>query len=169
MKVKIIALATNENVDALIKEGKMAEMPSIHDGWNFDFKKQLKNLQGAKGYILVREDTPLIVEGCMIFQLIDNEMPYMAYLEIAPHNKGNKRHDFVAGCLIAYAFKLSLMRGVGDYAGLLNFRVGEQKEEDKLKVMSIYSNKYNAVRIGDSDLMLIADQGGLDLIDKYLS
>lgn len=170
MNVKIIVLATSEKADALIKEGKVSDMPSLQEGWKFDLQKQLKNLKDATGYILVREDTPKVIEGCMIFQLVDKNEPYMAYLEIAPHNKGDeKKHDNVAGCLIAYAFKLSLMKGVGDYKGMLHFRIGEEKKEDEIKLMALYSAKYNARRLPGSNLMVIYDEHGEDLVNRYLT
>jgi len=170
MKVKIIVLATNENVDAVIREGKIADMPTIQDEWRFDFKKQLKNLKNATGYILVREDTPKIIEGCMIFQLVDKVSPFLAYVEVAPHNKREeKKHDNVAGCLIAYAFKLSLIEGIGEYKGALHFKIGEERKEDEIKLMTLYSTKYNAYRLGDSNIMAIYDADGEELIKRYLN
>jgi len=110
MKVKITLLKTGEKVDALIKEGKISELPSIHENWRFNFDKELKKLKNATGYVLVTEETPHIIEGCMIFQLIDNKMPYMSYVEVAPHNKtGGKKYDHVAGCLIAFALNKVLL------------------------------------------------------------
>jgi hypothetical protein len=106
----------------------------------------------------------------MIYQLVNKKEPYMAYLEVAPHNKGDeKKHDNVAGCLIAYAFKLSLMIGVGDYKGALHFKIGEEKKEDEIKLMSLYSKKYNAYRLGESNIMVIYDADGEDLINRYLT
>ncbi|GAA4203289.1 hypothetical protein GCM10022289_19290 [Pedobacter jeongneungensis] len=170
MTIKIIVLATNEQADALIKEGSLAQMPSLQDGWRFDFHKQLKYLKDATAYVLVREDTPDVIEGCMIFQLLDKKKPYMAFLEVAPHNKGDeKKHDHVAGCLIAYAFKLSLMRGVGDYKGMLYFEVGEERKEDEVKLMHLYSSRYRAMRLGTTNMMVIFDENGELLIERYLN
>lgn len=170
MTVKIIVLTTNTKVEALIKEGDLASMPSIQDNWRFDFKKQLRKLKNATGYILVREDTPDVVEGCMIFQLEDGKKPYLSFVEVAPHNKGReKKHDHIAGCLIAYAFKLSLMRGVGEYKGALHFAIGEEKKEDEIKLMALYSVKYKAQRLGDSNIMGIYDEDGEQLIELYLN
>jgi len=168
MKVKLIKVATAEQVDALIKKGKVAEMPSIQQDWRFNFDKELKKLKNATGYLLVTEDTPEIIEGCMIFQLIDKKQPYMAFVEVAPHNKKDKKeHDNVAGCLIAFAFQLSLIEGVGDYNGMLQFDVLEEKKEDEVKLMSLYSTKYNAKRWGDTT-MVILDDDGEALVEKYL-
>lgn len=170
MKIKIIVLGTGNKVDALIKEAKISDMPSIQEYWRFDFKKQMKNLKNATGYILVREDTPQVIEGCMIFQLVNKREPYLAFVEVALHNKGDeKRHDHVAGCLIAFAFKLSLIKGIGEFNGALHFKVGEKRKEDEIKLMTLYSTKYNAYRLGDSKIMAIYDADGEELIQRYLS
>jgi len=169
MKVKIIKTATAEEVDALIKKGKISEMPSIQQNWRFNFDKELKKLKNATGYLLVTEETPDVIEGCMIFQLIDKKEPYMAFVEVAPHNKKNaKTYGHVAGCLIAFAYQLSVTEGVGDYNSILQFDVMEEKMEDEVKLMALYSTKYNAKRWGDTT-MVIMDDDGEALVKKYLS
>lgn len=169
MKVKIIVVETGEKADALIREGVKSEIPSLHDEWYFDLAKQLKRLPNATGYVLVKEDTPTIVEGCMIFQLVDKEKPVMAYLEVAPHNRiSPKKHENIAGCLIAFAFKQSLIRGVGHYQGVLNFWVGEERKEDEEKLINLYKTKYHALQLGNSPVLEIADEAGEELIRKYL-
>lgn len=170
MKVKIIVVETGKKADALIRIGEKAEIPSWHDDWYFDLARQLKGLPNATGYILVKEETPNVVEGCMIFQLVDKVRPVMAYLESAPHNRTDKKkHEDVAGCLIAFAFKQSLIQGVGPYQGVLHFRVGEEKKEDEQRLIDLYKTKYHAVQLGNTPLMEIADEAGEDLIKKYLS
>jgi hypothetical protein len=144
-------------------------MPSIQQNWKFNFDKELKNLKNATGYLLVTEETPEIIEGCMIFQLIDKKEPYMAFVEIAPHNKTDKKkHDYVAGCLIAYAYQLSLTEGWDYFKGYLQFDVMEQNKEDEKKLMSLYSSKYHAKRVKQSTTMVIADDDGDTLIAQYL-
>jgi len=106
----------------------------------------------------------------MIFQLVDNKQPFLAYVEVAPQNKGDeKKHDHIAGCLIAYAFKLSLMRGVDKYKGALHFKIGEERKENEIKLMALYSTKYNAYRLGNSNIMAIYDDDGEQLIKRYLT
>ena len=53
-------------------------MPSIQQEWRFNFEKELKKLPGASGYLLVTEETPDVIEGCMIFMLNKQVAPYMA-------------------------------------------------------------------------------------------
>ncbi|EHQ30070.1 hypothetical protein [Mucilaginibacter paludis] len=169
MKVKIIKVITAEEVVALIKKGTVAEMPSIQQGWRFNFDKELKKLKNATGYLLVTEESPDIIEGCMIFQLIDKKAPYMAFVEVAPHNKkDNRKYERVAGCLIAYAYQLSITQGWEHFKGYLQFDVLEQNKEDETKLMSIYSSKYHAKRVGQTTTMVIVDEDGEELVAEYL-
>lgn len=168
MNVQILKLASNEWIDAEIKNGKMFSLPSIVDGWVFNFNKHSK-VRGVSTYVLIAKTTPELIEGCLIFQMQENKQPYMAYIEIAPHNKGNvKIYDTVAGCLIAFACRLSFILGKEDYRGWLAFDVHEQTEEDQIKLMSMYSEKYYAKRIGETT-MIITPKDGEILIDKYLN
>lgn len=169
MKVKILEVSADELRDALIKEEKTKDLPSMHDNWRFNFPTQLRKLQNAKAYVLVTEDTPAIIEGCMIFEMKDKVMPYLAFLEEAPHNKGvQKKFDHVAGCLIAYAFKLTSINAVKDYyENILFFDVLERTKEETRKLMSHYSSKYNA-RLFGGTRMVIVDEDGQNLVEKYL-
>jgi hypothetical protein len=168
MKVKIIKAETDEGINAVIKKGKASELPSIQQCWRFNFDKELRKLKNASGYLLVTEETPLVIEGCMILQLIDKKALYMAFVEFAPHNKyQGKIYDHVAGCLIAFTYQLSVIEGVGDFKGMLQFDVMEQNKEDQIKLMAVYSTKYYAKRfIGTT--MVIMDEDGEKLVSKYL-
>jgi hypothetical protein len=167
MKVKLIEVSTQREVDALIREGKLKEMPSLQDNWRFNFNKQIGK-PNCTAYVLVTEERPDVIEGCLIFEMIKKQIPSIAYVEIAPHNKYNERiYDKVAGCLIAYAFKQSLIKGKDDYKGLLFLDVGEDNEKDQRKLMSVYSKKYNAKATGETT-MVIMDEDGEKLIKQYL-
>lgn len=168
MKVKILKVSAQELVDGHIKEGRGANLPSFHEGWRFNFSKHAKT-KGAHTYILVTEETSDIIEGCLIYKMREETEPYMAFIEIAPHNRGkDKKYDLVAGCLIAFACRLSFELGKGDFKGWLAFDVQEERKEDERRLMSLYSKNYNAFRFGDTTTMLIKPKDGEDLIDKYL-
>lgn len=170
LKVKILEVKSGSEIEALIKKGTIKDMPSMHDGWQFNFDKELKKLKNATGYLLVTEENPLVVEGCMIFQLIDKKEPYLAMLEIAPHNRvAEKKYDRVAGCLIAYAFMLSVQQGVGEYKAYLQLEVLEEDPENEKRLMNVYSSRYNARQYGHTTTMIIADEDGEMLVEKYLS
>lgn len=88
MKVKI-RKAGNVVINAKILNTKSirVNLPSITEGWRFNFKKHSKSI-GYETYILVSDETPEIIEGCLIFEMKEKKEPYMAFVEIAPHNKG---------------------------------------------------------------------------------
>jgi hypothetical protein len=168
MKVKILEISSAEMVDATIEERKLS-LPGLHDGWRFAFDKQIAKLSYATAYVIVTEQTQETIEGCMIFQMKNKIIPYMSFVEVAPHNKTNaKRYDYVAGCLIAFAFRQSIIQGKGDYKAWLTFDVMEEKEDDQIKLMGMYSLIYGAVRV-DETQMYIMDDAGDALIKKYLA
>lgn len=161
-------MSSVEQVPALIRKGKIAEMPSIQQGWRFNFDKKLKKLAGATGYLLVTEETPDIVEGCMIFMLNQKVIPYMAYLEVAPPNKGDqKKYDRVSGSLIAFAYRQSVMQGKEHFREMLFFDVMEENQANGIKLMALYSTKYHAKR-WDGTTMVIMDEDGEALVREYL-
>jgi hypothetical protein len=167
MKVKILKLESNELVDAHIKEHANIRLPSLNDGWRFNFQRHAKS-KGAHTYVLITEETPAIIEGCLIYKMKQDIEPFMAYIEIAPHNRGGKRkYDRVAGCLIAYASRLSFMLGQDYYKGWLAFEVQEQDEDAQKKLMAMYSKKYGA-RKWDETTMYIIPEDGEKLIEEYL-
>lgn len=167
MKVKIIRVTDKQLIDAKITEPSGLILPSITDGWRFNFKKHSKKA-GFKSYILVCDDTPDIIEGCLIFVMREKVEPYMAYIEIAPHNKGkNKKFDRVAGCLIAFASRLSFINGKEDYKGWLAFDVREENKEAEIKLMAVYCKDYGAQKWGETTLVISPEAGEL-LINKFL-
>jgi hypothetical protein len=101
MKLKITRAEGSEIVSGRIFQARNIRLPSIRDGWRFNFEKYSR-FPGYQTYVLVADDSPATVEGCLVFQLKNRKDPYLAYLEIAPHNSGPDRvYLEVAGCLIA--------------------------------------------------------------------
>jgi len=90
MNVEILEIKTEKLVAAKIRNGAPNEMPSIHENWTFNFNNHIK-LPNRTAYVLVKEDSPKIIEGCLIFEMKDKKIAYVAYIEVAPHNKGTKR------------------------------------------------------------------------------
>lgn len=156
MNVKILRVENGMLVDAKILDSKSISivLPSFNDGWRFNFNKHSKK-KGFYTYVLVCEETPDKIEGCLIFVMRDNVEPYMAFIEVAPHNKGTaKEYDKIAGCLIAFACQLSFIRGKGDFEGYLAFDVMEERKDDEIKLMAIYSTKYNAFKVGETMMII---------------
>src|SRR5688572_28075432 len=114
MDVRILNILTGELVEGRIISGRKLALPSVISGWRFNFDKHSKKLVNSETYVLVSGETPSIIEGCLIFQMIDGQVPYMTFIEVAPHNRGYaKKYDYVAGCLISFAFRLSVIKGKG--------------------------------------------------------
>ncbi|MEM8894129.1 MAG: hypothetical protein AAGC88_06095, partial [Bacteroidota bacterium] len=167
MKVKIRACASDTEVKCHISETKdKTELPTITDGWRFNFRKN-SNGKNLKTYVLSTDSAPKQVEGCMIINTENRYQDYMAFVEVAPHNKGeNKRFDKVAGCLIAFACKQSFIKGKEGYLAL---DVLEENAEDQIKLMEHYSKKYHASRLAQSTTMIIVPEASEKLIDEYLN
>lgn len=167
MKVSIIESRTKSKIKAsisLVTRDKLL-LPSINDGWRFNFNKHSKQ-KDYKTYTLTTLSTPKIVEGCLIINLENNFEVYMAYIEVAPHNRGDqKKYDHVAGCLIAFACKQSFIH---DKEGYVAFHVHEEHKENEIKLMELYTNKYNALRLGDSTTMIIIPEESEKLIERFL-
>lgn len=173
MEVNILEVATGAWVEAVILEINTAALPSMQEGWHFNFAKQLQGLKNCSTYglFLVGEEQ---LQGCLAFQLqpqgdAEPALPFMPLLEVAPHNFGKKKtYKQVAGCLLAYAYVLSSTMGQAYNKGVLAFEVGEKNPAHEIRLMSLYCQKYGAKRWGDSNLLFITKEAGKKLIETYL-
>lgn len=167
MNVNILEVETKLEIKSrisLVTKNKV-KLPSINDGWRFNFSKHSKG-KDYETYILTTDKTPEIIEGCLIINTKTSFQVYMAFVEVAPYNKGNeKKYDRVAGCLIAFACRQSF---INDKEGYLAFDVLEDKKENESRLMKLYSQKYNAVRLDNSTTMIILPEGSEELINEFL-
>lgn len=167
MKVNLLNFATNDMVRAGIRSAKIEEMPSIADKWHFNFRKYFQN-KGKMAFVLAREETPEIIEGCMIFSLNQTLGPYMDLLEVAPHNKGvNGLNKRVAGCLIAFACGLSFEFGKNEDKGILTFEVNGKSPSAKNRLEKLYTEFYVA-KANPFGFMEIYPDEGKRLMDQFL-
>ena len=165
MKVLLLEVDSDELIRAIIKEGKAKEMPSLKDGWQFNFNRHSLP-KDKSAFILVKEDTPKVMEGCMIFSIHETFGPFLDYLEVAPHNKGEEgKYKRVSGCLIAYACGLSFDKGTNEDRGILTFKA--YSEDDKEKLENFYRNKYGAIMNPYGYMEIHQDQSQL-LMEEYL-
>lgn len=79
----------------------------------------------------------------------------------------DRKYDKVAGCLIAFACRLSFIICESDYKGWLAFDVLEQDKENEIKLMALYAKKYGALKFGKR-IMVIPPEGGEKLINEFL-
>jgi hypothetical protein len=167
MKVLILEVKTAQSVKALIRSGMLAELPSPLQNWDFNFAKKAKE-KGKSAYVLVKEDSPNILEGCMIFSIHDVLGPFLDLLEVAPHNKGKAgKYKRISGCLIAYACGLSFESGENEDKGILTFKaMGKEKGSHK-KLEEYYRKKYGAFMNPIGFMEIYPDQSR-NLLEEYL-
>ena len=100
--------------------------------------------------------------------MLNETEPYMAFIELAPHNRGKgKRYDRVAGCLIAFACRLSFIPGEGLIRdGWPSMQEPDKKEE--IRLMAHHCTQYKAKRLAGTTTLVISPEDGEALIDRYL-
>jgi hypothetical protein len=155
----ILDLKNDQLVKAEIVVPERDEIPLIKDGWNFNWRDLSKEKNARMVVLRTIEPNPSI-EGALQLK-IENEMLIMSVLEIAPHNVGqkNKKYDYVAGCLIAFACRESF-KLESAYKGFLTFM-------SKTSLIKWYSEKYGA-SLGLGQRMYIDSEEGMKLINEYL-
>ena len=158
LSVQILDTSTNSLTEAEILLAEGIRMPLKKDGWNFNWKYLVRGTS-SEAYVL-RTIGAKTVEGVLLLKIV-NEMLVMDVIEIAPHNVGrkDKRYDYVAGCLIAFACRKSF-EIPGDYRGFLTF-------ESKTNLIDWYIHKYGAENT-KGHRMYISPEKGEDLINSYL-
>ncbi len=134
-------------------------IPLKKDGWNFNWR-ELSKAEKGEIYILRTLDSLDQIEGALLLRF-EYGMLIMDVLELAPHNVGhkNKRYDYVAGCLIAFACRESF-KIEGSYKGFLTF-------VSKTSLIEWYAKKYGA-ELAFGQRMFIDWENGEKLIEKYL-
>ena len=156
----LLDLRTDSLVEAEIVKATIKDMPLKKDGWNFTWRTVFK-YKNTETFILRLISNPESIQGILQLRK-QGGMLIMDLVEIAPHNIGrkNKRYDYVAGCLIAFAcretFKLE-----NNYKGFLTF-------ESKTKLIEWYIENYYA-KIAMGQKMYIEPNDGQKLIEEYLN
>lgn len=167
MEVKILEVSSKELKRALIKSGNKNKLPGINENWFFNFKKH-SSAAKLKAFILVREDTPAVIEGCLIYSVHETYGPFMNYLEVAPHNKGlTGKYKYVACCLIAFACGLAF-EVEGPDKGILTFQAYGKNATFKKKLETLYQMRYGA-KMNPWGYMEIPPDESKRLIALYLN
>ena len=123
--------------------------------WLFDWKWEL-NQNDREVLKLTIANNPHILQGLMsLTPKMDNV--YLHLIESAPFNRGkDKIYMGVPGNLVAYACKLSFMRGTEGYVSFLA----------KSKLVSHYTETLGAIHAG-RNLMIISTSAAQKLVDQY--
>lgn len=141
----------------------------ITDIWDYTTKKWSEE-QADKYYGMIKtalkksQLNQRLVEVTMKLILTYLFQRWQTY-HFLPNRGSTKVYDKVAGCLIAFACRQSF---INDKEGYLAFDVSEEKKEDEIKLMNLYSQKYNALRLEGSNTMIILPEGCEKLINDFL-
>lgn len=160
MDVYLVERETGEKHLATILPALKKDMPLRKHGWQFNWKA-LSKIKNSLLYKIVLDNDESKLQGMLMLTLVDNEMLFMDNVEVAPHNFGREeKYSYVAGCLIAFASKMSFELGKGNYVGFLVF-------ESKTALIELYQQRYGA-EIAMGQRMFIDDVAGKKLIKTYL-
>ncbi len=166
MKVLIVEVSSGEFVKSQIRDGILTELPS-HLNWDFNFAKKARE-RGKSVYVLVKEESPAIIEGCMVFSIHEILGAFLDLLEVAPHNKGrNGKYKRISGCLIAYACGLSFEKGKNEDKGILTFKAMGKEQDSSLRLEKYYREKYGAL-MNPLGFMEIHPAQSRILMEEYL-
>lgn len=152
-------LKDNKLIEAEIVLATYKDMPLMKNGWKFNWRRTFSKKNGSI-YVLRLKSNHDLIQGVLYLKQA-SEMLVMDSIEIAPHNVGkeNKRYDYVAGCLIAYACRETFKQS-NNYKGFLPF-------ESKTDLIDWYIENYGA-KIAMNNKMYFDPTIGRDLIEKYL-
>lgn len=135
--------------------GQDARSCTKKNGWNFDWKFELKE-PTRDVFKLTVTNNPSIVQGAISLE-VKQDYVYIHLIENAPFNKGeSKVYAGVAGNLVAFACKLSFQRGNDGNVSFIS----------KSQLVKHYVKSLGAIHFGGR-LMIIEKDAALKLISKY--
>lgn len=146
----------------VIREVSKKDMPLKKDGWQFNWKELAKD-KNKKFFGLYVDE---LLQGMLSVELVKQPyeiMFFMHHVELAPNNFGSDGEYLeVAGCLIAYACRLSMnwLEMDNPYFGYVLF-------ESKTKLIERYQEVYGAELVIGRKMCFTPDVGDA-LIKKYL-
>lgn len=149
----------NKLVECEIRIATKEDLPLKKDGWSFNWKLALRS-ENSRIYILSTTNERKQIQGALQLKEFEG-MVVMELLEVHPENRGskNKKYDYVAGCLIAFACSQSFLNE-GNYRGFLTFT-------SKTELIDMYRTKYGAVLTIGNRMYIDPDQG-MTLMNEYL-
>ncbi len=125
------------------------------NGWLFDWKWEL-NQNDREVLKLTISNNPHILQGLMSLTPKSDNV-YLHLIESAPFNRGqDKIYMGVPGNLVAYACKLSFMRGTEGYVSFLA----------KTKLVDHYIETLGTMHAG-GNLMIIHSSAAQKLVNQY--
>jgi hypothetical protein len=155
--MKLIDVATNEFIPGEITLLSPKELKALRGNQEFKFKWSAE--AKFETYKLCRTDTGQLLGLMSVTNSPEAFAVEIRLLESAKSNVGKgKKVDGIAGCLIAWACRLSIKRG---YDGWI-------KVVAKTKLIKHYVEKYRMTQIGNSQVCAIQQDESISLIFEYL-
>ncbi|MEM9339613.1 MAG: hypothetical protein AAGA66_12840 [Bacteroidota bacterium] len=147
---------SGDSFDTQVIEVSERDLKLISSNWNFDWVAEFNNSETSV-FKLIIEQNIKIIQGLISLRYLDGFI-FVELVENADFNIGrNKVYLGVAGNLFAFACKESWDRG--DY-GYIAFNA-------KTNLIPHYKKTLGAVRIGESNQMVIEPKQAVSLINKY--
>ena len=157
--MKLLCLETQEEIKAEIVEVQYSDYKQIKKSkqFEFDWSKEKKN----HVFKIIRSDEaekehPEIQGLLSITDVIEEYRIHINLIENSNVNKSpNKKHDHVAGCLIAFAIQKAFERGYNGFTSLV----------PKTELINLYVNKYKFSQFGRQ--LGIQGREAISIIQKY--
>lgn len=141
-----VTLVSKEEIKTITKK----------NGWLFDWESEFKAPEKEVYKLTISGSTD--IHGLISITFRDDHI-YMHLIESAPFNKGsNKKYLGVPGNLVAFACKVSYLRGGGGYVSF----------NSKTQLIEHYVTTLGATHFGGT-LMVMTPETSLKLIDKYFN
>lgn len=147
-------VATGRWIEISVRPIDSQDLRNLGLGWNSNWVSEVERVEVFK---LVPLALPGSIHGLIALARRQDHVE-VTLLECSPENVGSgKRFDRIAGCLLAFAVRLSLSLGFGGYLVL----------KAKTRLINTYKTKYGFERLGQSHRMILAPPATAKLIAEY--
>lgn len=157
MRIKLRNRKNKKSLTAIIEAIIENDYPRITESGNYVFDWRLERYNDVYKVLLTTNEDDII--GLMsLCDYPEENRIHLNLLELSKNNRGKlKRIENIAGCLIAFAARISFERG---YLGIVTL-------EPKSKLIDHYQEKYGFEDVGY--MMLLSGEASRNLINKYLT
>ena len=147
---------TGDVFDTQVIEITDKEPEQFYSNWNFDWLAEFDNPE-TKVFKLIIEQNTEVIQGLISLKYLDGFV-FVELVENADFNiRRNKVYLGVSGNLFAFACKESWDRGSYGYVAF----------NAKTNLIPHYKETLGAIRIGDSNQMVIEPEKAWSLINQY--
>ena len=156
--MKLLDLETQEEIEAEVIEVEESDFKLIKKSkqFEFDWSKEKKN-HVFKIIRLDDEKENPVIQG--LLSIVDVREEYRIHINLIENSNDNKspnkKIDYVAGCLIAFAIQIAFENGYNGFTSLV----------PKTELISLYVKKYRFSQFGRQ--LGIQGREAISIIQKY--